>query len=88
MSPPRRWVEALGGATLALLGYLGGLALLAADTIRHVLVGPLRGRPVRLKELWSQMVRVGPRSRILHGAVLTAWSVAFTKRRCSPSMTV
>jgi phospholipid/cholesterol/gamma-HCH transport system permease protein len=59
---PRAWIEALGGVTLELLRYMGGLALLGADTVRHTVVGPFRGRPVKLKELWSQMVRVGPRS--------------------------
>jgi phospholipid/cholesterol/gamma-HCH transport system permease protein len=55
-------VESLGDATLKFLRYFGGLGLLTADAIRHTVTGPFRGRPVRAKEVWSQMVRVGPRA--------------------------
>jgi len=65
MTSPRALVQSLGGGTLRLMAYLGGLALLAGDTIRHTFVGPFRGRPIRLREVWSQMVRVGPRSLVV-----------------------
>ena len=65
MSSPRTLVESLGGVTLRLLAYLGGIALLAGDTLRHTLVGPFRGQPLRWRELFSQMVRVGPRSLLV-----------------------
>ena len=65
MSRARAAVETLGDATLRLVRFAGGVGLLTADTIRHTLVGPFRGRPVRAKEVWSQMVRVGPRSLLV-----------------------
>src|SRR5262245_24567112 len=65
MTSPRSLVQSIGGSTLRLVAYLGGLALLAGDTIRHTVLGPFRGRPIRLKEVWSQMVRVGPRSLLV-----------------------
>jgi phospholipid/cholesterol/gamma-HCH transport system permease protein len=55
-------VETVGDSTLRFVRYFGGLGLLTADTIRHAVTGPFHGRPVRAKEVWSQMVRVGPRS--------------------------
>jgi phospholipid/cholesterol/gamma-HCH transport system permease protein len=55
-------VESLGDATLRFFRYFGGVGLLTADAIRHTVTGPFRGRPVRAKEVWSQMVRVGPRA--------------------------
>jgi phospholipid/cholesterol/gamma-HCH transport system permease protein len=58
-------VERLGGATLRLVRYAGGVGLLTADAVRHTVVGPFRGRPVRAKEVWNQMVRVGPRSLLV-----------------------
>src|SRR5262245_7816452 len=58
-------VEKLGDATLRLVRYAGGVGLLTADTIRHTVLGALRGRPVRTKEIWNQMVRVGPRSLLV-----------------------
>jgi phospholipid/cholesterol/gamma-HCH transport system permease protein len=56
------FVEGVGDATLKFLRYFGGLGLLTAEAIRHTVTGPFRGRPVRAKEVWSQMVRVGPRA--------------------------
>jgi phospholipid/cholesterol/gamma-HCH transport system permease protein len=58
-------VEKLGDATLRLVRYMGGVGLLTADTVRHTVYGPFRGRPVRMKEVWNQMVRVGPRSLLV-----------------------
>jgi phospholipid/cholesterol/gamma-HCH transport system permease protein len=62
---PRDWIEALGDGTIRLVRYVGGVGLMTADTVRHTVVGPFRGRPVKLKEVWSQMVRVGPRSLLV-----------------------
>ncbi len=62
MARVRAFVEGLGDRTLRFVRYFGGLGLLTADAAKHTLVGPFRGRPVRSKEIWSQMVRVGPRS--------------------------
>jgi phospholipid/cholesterol/gamma-HCH transport system permease protein len=56
------FVETVGGATLRFVRYFGGLGLLTADALRHTVAGLFRGRPVRAKEVWSQMVRVGPRA--------------------------
>jgi len=58
-------VELLGDASLRFVRYLGGLGLLVAGTTRHVFLGPFRGRPVRGREIWNQMVRVGPRSLLV-----------------------
>lgn len=65
MPGPRSAIEGLGDAVLSLIRYVGGVSLIVADTLTQTLVGPFRGRPVRLKELWSQMVRVGPRSLLV-----------------------
>ncbi len=65
MASPRAAVEAIGDASLRLVRYVGGVGLLTADTVRHTVFGPFVGRPVRAKELWSQMVRVGPRSLLV-----------------------
>ena len=62
---PRAWVEALGGATLRFVRFLGGLGLLTSDAVRHTVMGPFRGRPVRAVAMWDQMVRVGPRSLLV-----------------------
>src|SRR5438552_3680542 len=62
---PRAWVEALGGATLRFVRFLGGLGLLTSDAVRHTAMGPFRGRPVRAVAMWDQMVRVGPRSLLV-----------------------
>lgn len=58
----RTWVHLLGAATLDLLHLLGGLGLLVRDTFVHLLVGPVRGRPVSGKVFLQQSVRVGPRA--------------------------
>jgi phospholipid/cholesterol/gamma-HCH transport system permease protein len=55
-------VEKVGDATLRFVRYFGGLGLLTFEAARHTVTGPLRGRPVRMREVWQQMVRVGPRS--------------------------
>jgi phospholipid/cholesterol/gamma-HCH transport system permease protein len=54
--------EGLGDATLRVVRYAGGLGLLTAEAARHTLRGALGGRPVRAKEVWAQMVRVGPKA--------------------------
>jgi phospholipid/cholesterol/gamma-HCH transport system permease protein len=59
------WVEAIGDRALRFVRYLGGIGLLTADTLKHLVVGPFRGRPVKVREIWSQMVRVGPRSLLV-----------------------
>ena len=58
----RTWLHAFGGAVLDLVHLLGGLALLLRDVFTHTLVGPFRGRPVRLRAFTQQSVRVGPRA--------------------------
>lgn len=60
--PIRGFVESIGGATLGVLSFLGGIGLVVRDTIGHAIVGPFRGRPVRAKEFWSQSVRAGVRA--------------------------
>lgn len=61
---PRRTgiVASIGGATLGFVQFFGGLALLARDTVGHLLRGPLRGRPVGWRAFWTQAVRAGPRA--------------------------
>ena len=54
-------VSSLGGATLGLFQFVGGLALLFRDTLGHTIRGPFRGQSVSAKAFWSQAVRVGPR---------------------------
>jgi phospholipid/cholesterol/gamma-HCH transport system permease protein len=65
VASPRTALESIGGGALRFLAYLGGLGLLVAETAKHTFVGPFRGKPVRWAELWSQMVRVGPRSLLV-----------------------
>ena len=65
MAAARALVEDLGASTLRVVRWFGGLGALTFDTVRHTLVGPFRGRPIRFKEVWSQMVRVGPRSLLV-----------------------
>lgn len=65
MASARAAVETIGDATLRVVRFVGGISLLSRDTILHTVVGPFRGRPVRLKEVWNQMVRVGPRSLLV-----------------------
>ena len=62
MPSPRAAIETLGDGALRLFRYVGGLSLLTAAVFKQTAIGPFRGQPVRLKELWTQMVRVGPRS--------------------------
>lgn len=62
MSSPRQAIENLGDSALRLVRYVGGVSLLVGDCLKQIVVGPFQGRPVRAKELWTQMVRVGPRS--------------------------
>ena len=65
MSSLRQTVERLGDGALRLLRYVGGVSLVVGDSIKQTVVGPFEGRPVRAKELWTQMVRVGPRSLLV-----------------------
>ncbi len=58
----RTWVHALGGATLAAVHLLGGLGLLARDTLAHLVLGPWRARPVSGRAFRQESVRVGPRA--------------------------
>lgn len=55
-------VSSLGGATLGLFQFVGGLALLFRDTLVHTVVGPFTGRGVGAKSFWAQALRVGPRA--------------------------
>jgi phospholipid/cholesterol/gamma-HCH transport system permease protein len=61
----RRGIETIGGATLRFVRFFGGLALVTADSLGHVFLGPFRKRPVHASEMWEQMVRVGPRSLLV-----------------------
>lgn len=56
------FVTSLGGATLGLFHFIGGLALLLRDTLGHLVLGPFRRRSVGRKAFWTQAVRAGPRS--------------------------
>jgi phospholipid/cholesterol/gamma-HCH transport system permease protein len=64
MSPgPVRAVAAhVGRSTLGVVRFVGGLSLLVRAAFGHLLLGPLRGRPVRWRAFLDQAVRVGPRS--------------------------
>ena len=65
MAGPRALIETVGDGTLRFVRYIGGLGLLLGGVLRHTVVGPFRGHPVKAHELWSQMVRVGPRSLLV-----------------------
>lgn len=65
MPGPLALLETVGDGALRFVRYVGGIGALGADTVRHTLVGPFRGRPIRVKEVWTQMVRVGPRSLLV-----------------------
>lgn len=58
----RTWLHALGGSLLDFVHLIGGLGLLLRDTLGHTVLGPLRGRPVRLGAVAQQSVRCGPRA--------------------------
>lgn len=53
-------ISSVGGLTLSVLRFVGGVFLLLADALFHTVVGPFRGRPVRLSEVFRQAARVGP----------------------------
>ncbi len=94
MASPRSAIEGLGDGALRLIRYVGGVSLVVGDSIWRTVVGPFRGRPIRLKELWTQMVRVGPRSlfvvflvnffvgmilALIGGKILQSIAVGFTE---------
>ena len=56
------FVSTLGGATLGLFQFVGGLSLLLRDTLAHAIQGPFRAAPVGAKSFWTQAVRAGPRA--------------------------
>ncbi len=58
----RAIVAGLGGATLGLVHYVGGVALLLRQTLGHALSAPFRRRAAGSRSFWTQAVRVGPRS--------------------------
>ena len=55
-------VSSLGGVTLGLFEFVGGLALLFRDTLDYALRGPFRGAGVSRRAFWTQAVRAGPRA--------------------------
>ncbi len=55
-------VATLGGATLGLFTFVGGLSLVLRDTLGHLFLGPFRGRGIDRKAFWTQCVRAGPRA--------------------------
>ena len=55
-------VTSIGGATLGLFQFVGGLALLFRDSVGHAVAGPFRGRGIGRKAFWTQCVRSGPRA--------------------------
>ena len=64
LRPITRPIAALGGATIELLEFIGGLGYLLLDTGSAVRRGLVSGRGRRLgwANLWAQMIRVGVRS--------------------------
>jgi len=64
LRPITRPIAALGGATIELLEFIGGLGYLLLDTGAAVRRGLVSGRGRRLgwRNLWAQMVRVGVKS--------------------------
>jgi phospholipid/cholesterol/gamma-HCH transport system permease protein len=58
-------VSSIGGATLGLFQFVGGLALLFRDTLGHTIRGPFVKRPVGAKAFWAQAVRAGPRALVV-----------------------
>lgn len=67
--PVLGFVEAVGGATLGLITFLGGIGLLLRDVFGHTIKGPFQKRPVRAKAFWTQAVRVGVKSLWIVGLV-------------------
>ena len=55
-------MHVLGRATLNAVHLLGGLGLLVRDTLTHLVVGPMRARPVSGRAFRQESVRVGPRA--------------------------
>ena len=53
------WV---GQGTLALLGDAGRMAILSGRTFRHLVLGPVRRRPIRLRATLGQVARAGTES--------------------------
>lgn len=58
----RGFIEALGGRALAIVQYLGGTAILGAETLGWLVRGLLPGGRFSWRALAAQIVRVGARS--------------------------
>jgi phospholipid/cholesterol/gamma-HCH transport system permease protein len=58
----RSIVLVAGQVTVDAARFVGGLVIMLREVAVHTLVGPFRRRPIRLKELFAQCLRVGPRS--------------------------
>jgi phospholipid/cholesterol/gamma-HCH transport system permease protein len=54
--------EQIGGSVTDALAYLGALAALGGRAAYFTFVGPLRGRPLRLRQAVSQAMQVGVRA--------------------------
>jgi len=63
------FVASIGGATLGLFTFVGGVALLFRDSVGHAVAGPFRGRGIGRRAFWTQAVRAGPRSLVVVGVV-------------------
>lgn len=52
----------LGDRLTDFLSFIGGTSLVFIDSLRHTLLGPFRGRPVRARDFFRQTLRVGPKA--------------------------
>src|SRR5436309_1063412 len=73
---PRAWVEALGGATLRFVRFLGGLGLLTSDAVRHTVMGPFRGRSLRV--VFQVNFFIGMILALIGGKILRSIAEGFT----------
>lgn len=55
-------IATLGAVTVDSVRFVGGLAIMLREATGHLLLGPFRRRPVRVKAFFEQALRVGPRS--------------------------
>ena len=55
-------IGSVGAAAVDSVRFVGGLAIMLHEAFGHLLLGPFRGRPVRVRAFFQQALRVGPRS--------------------------
>lgn len=55
-------VATVGAVTVSTVRFVGGVTLVLGETLSHTVLGVFRRRPVHLRAVFQQALRVGPRS--------------------------